>query len=82
MYSYVRGGHVLYSYVRGGHVYVFVRTWRSRFAGHVISFVFFCSVLVSIGSSRVSLPVSSGVGGGGGGGGCGGVYILLFWCIL
>lgn len=29
-------------------------------------FVFFCSVLVSIGSSRVSLPVSSGVGGGGG----------------
>ena len=54
MYSYVRGGHVLYLYVRGGHVLLV----------DVISFVFFCSVLVSIDSSRVSLPVSSGVGGG------------------
>lgn len=41
---------------------------------------FFCDFLFSVflfgaglDSSRVSLPVSSGVGG---------VYILLFWCIL
>ena len=64
MYSYVRAVTFMYSYVRGGHVYVFVRTWRSRFAGHVISF---CVFLFGAGldSSRVSLPVSSGVGGGG-----------------
>ncbi len=41
---------------------VSVRTWRSRFAGHVISF---CVFLFGAGldSSRVSLPVSSGVRG-------------------
>lgn len=55
---------------------VSVRTWRSRFAGHVISVLFSVFLFgAGLDSSRVSLPVSSGVGGGG-------VYILLFWCIL
>lgn len=42
-------------------------------------FLCFCFLFgAGLDSSRVSLPVSSGVGGVG----VGGVYILLFWCIL
>ena len=58
---------------------VSVRTWRSRFAGHVISFVifcflFFCSVLVSILHASLFLSL---LAWGGGGWGCLHITVLV-----